>query len=139
LDLLTAYSHTQLETAAILHTIEFTVAHALGFSVCISRILATDLSPSHSNFTSYMKSSFHSLITFLPLYCNCQFRRFDYSRLSFSALQASQSQSQSYSQSVRLGDKPLRLTTRDFLFQLYFCGNSPYVTSYLTRSWVCLL
>jgi hypothetical protein len=24
-----------------------------------------------------MKSSFHSLIPFLPLFCNCQFRRFD--------------------------------------------------------------
>jgi hypothetical protein len=33
------------------------------------------------------------------------------------------------------------LETHDqtFFFQLIFCGNSPYVTSSLTRRWVCLL
>jgi hypothetical protein len=33
----------------------------------------------------------------------------------------------------------LRLTTWDFFLQLNPCGHSPYVTSSLTRKWVCLL
>jgi hypothetical protein len=37
---------------------------SLGFSVFTSRILATDLSQSHCNFKSHMKSSLHSLIPF---------------------------------------------------------------------------
>jgi hypothetical protein len=37
-----------------------------------------------------------------------------------------------------LASSPLRSTSRDF-FQLNPCGNSPYVTSSLTRRWVCLL
>jgi hypothetical protein len=41
-------------------------------------------------------------------------------------------------QSVRLGDKPSRLTTLNF-FQLNTCSHSPYVTSSLTRGWVCSL
>jgi hypothetical protein len=60
---------------ADIHTLQFTVTHALGFSVFTSRILATDLSQSHCYFKSPMKSSFHSLIPFLLLFCNCQFRR----------------------------------------------------------------
>jgi hypothetical protein len=39
---------------------------------------------------------------------------------------------------VILAPGPLRLTMSLF-FQLNSCGNSPYVTSSLTRSWVCLL
>jgi hypothetical protein len=42
-----------------------------------SHILATDLSQSHCHFKSHMKSTFHSLTPFLPLFCSCQFRRFD--------------------------------------------------------------
>jgi hypothetical protein len=38
---------------ADLHTLEFTVAHALEFSVFISRILATDLSQSHCHLKSH--------------------------------------------------------------------------------------
>jgi hypothetical protein len=34
---------------------------------------------------------------------------------------------------------PLRLTTSNFIFQLNTCGYSPYVTSFLTRGWVCRL
>jgi hypothetical protein len=62
---------TQFETTgnyiaiAILHTFQFIVPHALGFSVFISRILATDLSQSHSNFNSHVTSFSHSLIPFL--------------------------------------------------------------------------
>jgi hypothetical protein len=51
--------------AVDLHTSQFTVAHALGFSVFTSRLLATDLSQSHCNFKSYMKPSLHRLIPFL--------------------------------------------------------------------------
>jgi hypothetical protein len=51
---------------AILHTFQFTVANALGFSVFTSRILATDLSQSHCIFNSHMTSSWYSLIPFLP-------------------------------------------------------------------------
>jgi hypothetical protein len=43
-----------------------------------------------------------------------------------------------YRQSFRLGFNPLRLTTSIF-FQLNNCGHSPYVTSCLTRGWVCRL
>jgi hypothetical protein len=35
--------HTQYSAIADLHTLQFTVAHAIGFSVLTSRILATDL------------------------------------------------------------------------------------------------
>jgi hypothetical protein len=38
-----------------------------------------------------------------------------------------------------LASGPLRPTTWHFFFQLKSCGNSPYVTSSLTRRWVCLL
>jgi hypothetical protein len=47
------YTFTQFGTTghysaiAILHTFQFTVTHALGFSIVTSRILATDLSQSH--------------------------------------------------------------------------------------------
>jgi hypothetical protein len=38
-----------------------------------------------------------------------------------------------------LATSPLRLTTSNFIFQLNTCGYSPYVTSSLTRGWVCSL
>jgi hypothetical protein len=62
---------------AILHTFQFTVIHALGFSVFTSRILATDLSQSHCHFKSQMKSCLRRLISFLSIFCYCQFRRLD--------------------------------------------------------------
>jgi hypothetical protein len=37
-----------------------------------------------------------------------------------------------------LTTSPLGLTTSNF-FQLNTCGHSPYVTTYLTRGWVCRL
>jgi hypothetical protein len=70
-------NYRQYSAIAILHTLQFTVTHALGFSVFTSRILVTDLSQSHWHFNLHMKPSFHSLILFLPLFCNCQFRRLD--------------------------------------------------------------
>jgi hypothetical protein len=38
-----------------------------------------------------------------------------------------------------LATSPLKPTTRIFIFQLNTCGHSPYVTSSLTRGWVCRL
>jgi hypothetical protein len=76
------YIHTvrdprQYSAIAILHTFQFTAAHALRFTVFTSRILATDLSQSHFNFKSHMMSSFHTLTPFFPLLCSCQFRRLE--------------------------------------------------------------
>jgi hypothetical protein len=44
-----------------------------------------------------------------------------------------------YRQSIRLDARPLETRDQRFLFQLNSCGNSPYVTSSLTRRWGCLL
>jgi hypothetical protein len=72
LDLLSSYAFTQSETTgnysaiAIIRTFQFTVAHALGFSVFTSRLLTAGLSQSYCNFKSRMTSSGHSLIPFLP-------------------------------------------------------------------------
>jgi hypothetical protein len=68
----TTWDYRQYSATAILHTFQFTVAHSLGFSVLTSCILVVDLSQSHCHFKSHMKSSFPSLIPFLPLFCNCQ-------------------------------------------------------------------
>jgi hypothetical protein len=43
-----------------------------------------------------------------------------------------------YRQSLHLGAKPLE-THDQYFFQLNPCGHSPYVTSSLTRRWVCHL
>jgi hypothetical protein len=78
----TLYIHTtrgykQYSAIAILHTSQFTVAHALGFSVFTCRILATDLSQSYYDFRSHMKCPLHSLTHFLPLFCSYQFWKLD--------------------------------------------------------------
>jgi hypothetical protein len=52
------------------HTLQFTITHALRFSVFTSRILATDLEQSHTHFKSHIKSSLHSLTDFLPFLLN---------------------------------------------------------------------
>jgi hypothetical protein len=68
--------HTQLGTAgnysAItdLHTLQFTVTHALEFSVVTSLILATGLSWSHWYLKSHMKSPLYSLIPSLSFLLN---------------------------------------------------------------------
>jgi hypothetical protein len=49
-----------------LHTLQFTVPYALRFSAFTGHILAKDLSQFHCNFNSHKKSSWHSLIPFLP-------------------------------------------------------------------------
>jgi hypothetical protein len=53
--------------AVIQHTLKFTVTHTLVYSVFTSRILATDLSKSHCNFKSHIKSSLQRLLPFLAL------------------------------------------------------------------------
>jgi hypothetical protein len=74
----------QCSAIAILHTFQFIVRYTLRFSVFTSRILATDLSQSRCNFKSHMKSSRHSLILFLSLFCDCQPRRLDSIQFPFS-------------------------------------------------------
>jgi hypothetical protein len=44
-----------------------------------------------------------------------------------------------YRQSVRLGVRHLETHDQITFFQLNSCGNNPYVTSSLTRRWICLL
>jgi hypothetical protein len=73
----TTRNYRQYSAIAHLHNLQSTVAHALGLSVVTSRILATDLKQSHWHFKLHMKSSFRSLISFLPLFFNYQFRRLD--------------------------------------------------------------
>jgi hypothetical protein len=68
--------YRQYRTIAIIHTLQFAVAHALGFSVFTSHSLAMDLSQPHCYFKSLVKSC-HSLVPFLPLFCSCQFQRLD--------------------------------------------------------------
>jgi hypothetical protein len=79
LDLLAHNTRNYNQYSAIvdLHALQFTVTHALGFSVLTSRVPAEDLQQSHCHFKSHMKSSLHSLIPFLPLFCSCQFRTLD--------------------------------------------------------------
>jgi hypothetical protein len=54
------YTFTQFGTTdnyravAILHTLEFTVGHAFGFSVFTSRVLATELKQSYCHFISHV-------------------------------------------------------------------------------------
>jgi hypothetical protein len=73
----TTRDYRQYSAISMLHTFQFTVTHALGFSVFTSRILATGLSQHHCRFKSHVKSSYHSLIYFLPLFCSCKFQRLD--------------------------------------------------------------
>jgi hypothetical protein len=74
--------HSQFETTgnysaiAVPHT-HFPPYHCTRFSVFTSGILATGYNRLTVVFKSHMESSFHSLISFLPLFCNCHFRRLD--------------------------------------------------------------
>jgi hypothetical protein len=44
-----------------------------------------------------------------------------------------------YRQSVGLGAEPIETHGQNFFSQLNTCGHSPYITSSLTRGWVCHL
>jgi hypothetical protein len=46
-------NYSQYNAIADLHTSQFTVAHALGFSISISRLLATDLNTETSTSNHY--------------------------------------------------------------------------------------
>jgi hypothetical protein len=100
-----------------------------------------------------MKSSLHRLIPFLLLFSITFDSRFSqiYLRNSLGTLElesillifnSSQSQGQCYWQftvnQFGLVPSPLRLAALIF-FQLNSCGHTPYVTSSLTRGWVCRL
>jgi hypothetical protein len=68
----TFYTYTtrdcrQYSAIADLHTLEFTVTHALGLTVFTSRIRATDLWQSHCNFKSHMKASVPQPDSFLAI------------------------------------------------------------------------
>jgi hypothetical protein len=56
----TTWDYMHYSAIAILHTLQFTVPHAVGFSAFTSHILATGLSQSHCNFKSHVKSPSHS-------------------------------------------------------------------------------
>jgi hypothetical protein len=66
----TTWDYRQYSAVADLLTFQLSATRALGFSVFTSHIMATDLSQSHCNFKSHKESSFHSLTTFLPLFCS---------------------------------------------------------------------
>jgi hypothetical protein len=63
-------------------------------------------------------------------------------RLTHSLLAATESESQLLydwrftANQFFLAPSPLKITTRNFFFQLNPCGHNPYVTSSLTRAWV---
>jgi hypothetical protein len=70
--------------------------HALGFTVSTNCILATDNSLT-CNFKSHMKSCFHRLIPFLPLFCNCQLNSISLLRSSYPGRLASRNSIRLYS------------------------------------------
>jgi hypothetical protein len=74
---LEATDNTALSLIYILYN---SLLHTLGFSVFTNRVL------SRGNFKSHMKSSWRSLSPFLPLFCNCQFRRLDSIRILCSQI-----------------------------------------------------
>jgi hypothetical protein len=53
----TALNYNQYNSIADLHNLQFTVAHALGFSVSTSRLIATDLN-TESNTSNYYEIFF---------------------------------------------------------------------------------
>jgi hypothetical protein len=124
-------NYSQYSAIADLHTFQFTVAHALGFSVSTNRPMATDLKieTGTSIFLPFLVPSPWNLGTQLKLF-----------------LAESESESESRllydwrftANQFVLAPSPLRLMARIF-FQLNTCGHSPNITSSLTRGWVYLL
>jgi hypothetical protein len=83
-----------------------------------------------------MKSSLHSLIPFLPF--------LNHLRLSTLSRNSEPESDLLYdwrftANQFVLATSPLRLTTRNFIFQLNTCSYNPYVTSSLMRGRVCRL
>jgi hypothetical protein len=122
LDLLTTRDYRQYSAIAYLYTLQFTVTHSLGFSFFTSRILATALSYSHCNLTHtwillgriwFLSCHFFSITLDFHLQNSAQFHSFSttvlyslYPASTWTVLPAV------YRQSICLGDRPLRLTTR---------------------------
>jgi hypothetical protein len=125
--------HTYYSAIADLHNLQFTVIHALGFSVFTSRLLATDLKTETSNLNHYEVS--YNFLWNHPGTSELN------SKIS-PGLPSRQSESEILydwrftTNQLALALSPLRLTAR-YLFHLNTCGHSPYVTSSLTRGWVC--
>jgi hypothetical protein len=117
LDLLTNFN-TQLiitlnySTIANFYTLQFTRAHRLGFFVTLSASRLLVMASSSSSLPTVYSSKSKSKLFYDWRFTANQFV---------------------------LASSPLRPTTRLFFFQLNSCGNSPHVTSSLTRRWVCLL
>jgi hypothetical protein len=154
----TLYIHTvrdyrQYGAIAILHTLQFTVTHALGFSVFTSRILATDLSQSHCHFKSHMKSSFHNLNPFFPLFCNCQLNSIPLLPSSYPSVLAFRNSTQFYAAAtnsfgtllynhfVRTTQKIRRLYCLEGVFTLPLHSNGSYsiVACLVVAAGMCLL
>jgi hypothetical protein len=68
--------YRQYSAIADLHTLQFTVTHALRFSVFTSRILATDFITFSLSLKISHEVFLHRLISYLPLFCNCQLKSF---------------------------------------------------------------
>jgi hypothetical protein len=75
-----------------LHNLQFTVTHAMVFSVFTSRILATDFITVSVTFEWHIKSSFRGPIPFFLFFCTCQFRTYllTYSLTELSPLRSRQ-------------------------------------------------
>jgi hypothetical protein len=125
----TSYIHTS-QDCRLLHrfTIQFTVAHALDFSAFTSRILATDLQHSHCHFKSHIKSSFHSLNSFLAIILQLSISN---TRLNSNHLSTSDShfswntqKTQSVSCWQGLITNPLPNNWRPIVARVCFCGNA---------------
>jgi hypothetical protein len=84
------------------------------------------------------KSSLHGLILFLLFLLN-YFRLSPPSTLTTLSLRELLYNWRFTANQFVLGTSPLSITTSKFIFQVSACGYSPYVTSSLTRGWVCRL
>jgi hypothetical protein len=130
LGLLTTLTHNSLLhliiAPSLISTLYSSLEHTLSLpasSVFTSSFLVTASNEDYSS-ASVLTSSLNGVS--LPTVYSCQSQRVT---LRLAA----------YRQSVCLGARPLETHDHRFIFQLNSCGNSPYVTSSLTRGWACLL
>jgi hypothetical protein len=106
---------------ADLHTSQFTVTHALRFSVFTSRILETEFI-TVCHFKPNRKPSFHSLIPFLPLFCNCQLNPIPLLPSSYPGRLASRNSTLLYAASLQ----PFRTDHAENTASLFFFGRRVY-------------
>jgi hypothetical protein len=149
-------NYSRYSAIANLHTFHFTVAHVLGFSVSTSRLVATD-------FNTEMITSNHYEVFFDPILQNwfslslslkfavrlespAPNSKLLYADIfPFSWLNC-HSRSRSYFTTGGLQpissswpQAPWDPRAEIFFFNWTLGGNSPYITSSLTRRWVCVL